>query len=76
MAKSERDGTAQNALISLGPWTAWTVLGAIDLALRHPHVPVVIKEQLGEIREQLSVLFDGTPGEEALRQGADPANDR
>jgi len=72
IAESERDGTADRATLCVGPFTAFCMIAALQVAVRHPVVSGSMKTTLRSIVDQLKPWFDGTPVEEALRRGDHP----
>lgn len=75
LAEAERDGTDGNATISIGPFSAFTLIGALQLAMRHPLMSDTQRFLLEEIVDQMMPLFAGTPGEQLIALGADPDSD-
>lgn len=63
------------AILHLGPWSAFVLIGALQLATRHPEMSPSQRDLIGQIIDQLRPLFTGTPGEQLLQLGNDPAND-
>jgi len=72
----ERDPDHERAVLFIGPYSAFVMIGTLQLATRHPGLSPTHLELLAEIIDQLRPLFTGTPGEALIRLGDDPANDR
>lgn len=77
LAVGERDGTMDKAVISIGPFSAYVLISAIQMVMRHggmeggPTVGV-----LASLRDQFLVLFpEGGPIREILAMGMDPERD-
>jgi len=71
----EQEGTSTTAKI--GPWSAFMLIGLVQLALRHPDVAGsagLTRVGHGFI-DQCTVLFANTPGEEIIRRGFLPQYD-
>lgn len=75
LALLEQEPDHQKAVIHLGPWSAFILVGALQLATRHPEMSPGQRELIGQIIDQLRPLFAGTSGEQLLRLGDDPAKD-
>jgi hypothetical protein len=75
IAELEQDPACHKATITMGPWSAFIAIAAWQLAMRHPDFSMAHAELVGNLIEQLSALFDGTPGAELLGLGSDPARD-
>jgi hypothetical protein len=58
--------------ISLGPFSAFTLIGLLQLSTRHPDLPPNIRKTAQEVYRQLYPLFRGTRGEEVLYKGEHP----
>lgn len=71
----EQDPSHEQAVIYLGPWSGFVMIGALQLATRHPDMSGTQRELITSIIDQLRPMFDGTPGEQLLRLGDDPAAD-
>lgn len=72
----ERDPDHERAVLFIGPYSAFVMIGALQLATRHPDMSPTHRQFLAEVIDQLRPLFTGTPGEPLIRLGDDPANDR
>jgi len=62
--------------ITLGPFTAFVLIGLLQLTLRHPHVEGNNRAVAEMIIGQLKTWFEGTPTESLLAMGDDPVLDR
>lgn len=78
MAVLEKNGLSpeQMAVISIGPFTALTLIGMLQLATRHPDMSKIQKTMVRDIIDQMRPLFVGTSGEEIIRRGDHPEWDR
>jgi hypothetical protein len=73
LAVAERYDTANKATVNMGPFTAYTLISAIQLVMRHPELSGPTAGILTEIRDQLLTLFDGDGiTREILAMGMDP----
>lgn len=75
IAALEQEPDCHKTTITMGPWSAFIAISAWQLAMRHPGFSPANSELVGSLIEQLSVLFDGTPGAELVRAGNDSARD-
>jgi hypothetical protein len=75
LAILEQDPGHEKATIRMGPFTAFTVIGALQLATRHPEFSPAQAKLIGEVIGQFGPLFKGTPGEMLLGLGGEPAFD-
>lgn len=66
-------GARQEVL--LGPYTALVLIGALQLATRHPSMNDHMRDQLGALIDQFRPWFVGTPGEHIIDAGNDAGND-
>lgn len=63
--------------LHIGPFTAWTLIGMIQLAARHPNFEgSPLMEIAHGFVDQFAPLFAGTPGEALIAKGWDPDFDR
>lgn len=74
-AALEQEPDCHKATITIGPWSAFIAIATWQLAMRNPDFSMAHAELVGNLIEQLSVLFDGTPGAELLGLGNDPDRD-
>lgn len=75
LAEAERDGTAEKTDIRIGPYAAFVLIAGLQLAMRHPDMSEAQLDVLRQIIDQMASLFAGTPGEQLLALGNDPASD-
>lgn len=75
LAQTEQDPRHERATIKIGPFTAFTLIGALQLATRHPEFSPDQARLIGQVIDQLRPLFAGTPGEVLLGLGDEPAFD-
>ena len=68
LAQAERDGTDDKALISIGPFSAFTLIGLLQLAYRHPGLSASQREIIRRIVADLAPLFGGVLAE-AVEEG-------
>jgi len=69
----ERDG--ERTTIAIGPFAAFSLIGMLQLVTRHPEIgdgQLIIAHS---IISDLATLFKGTPGEELVEAGNNPALD-
>jgi hypothetical protein len=71
----EQDPDTPRSSIAMGPATAFVMIGALQLALRHPEFSEQHISMVREIIDQLRPLFDSTPGEFLLGLGNNPDYD-
>jgi hypothetical protein len=70
------EAAGERTTLALGPWTAFVMIGALQLATRHPQMTPDHRALIGQVIDGLRPWFDGTPGEALLRLGDDPAYDQ
>jgi hypothetical protein len=63
------------ATIKIGPASAFVLIGALQLAMRHSDTAGRTRAMLAEIIDQLRPLFAGTPGAALLELGDQPELD-
>lgn len=68
--------TGERAPIAVGPFSAIVMIGALQLATRHPTMPDNHREMIGQVIEQFRPWFAGTIGEQIIDMGNDPEQDR
>lgn len=61
--------------VVIGPWSAFELIGALQLVTRHPDVAASTKNHMRAFGNQFSEWFKGTPAEEVIRRGWDPSFD-
>ena len=71
----EQDPGHDQAAVLMGPFTAFTVIGALQLAMRHPEFSPDQARLVQSFIDQCKPLFAGTPGEQLLGMGDEPAFD-
>lgn len=74
LRKEEAAGARQEVLV--GPYTALTLIGGLQLATRHPSMPPRVRAELLAVIDQFRPWFVGTPGEQIIDMGNDPELDR
>lgn len=72
---NELEAAGERTTVTLGPFTAWTLIGALQLATRHPEMDVRVREIIRDFCRQFEPLSAGTPGEEAIKRGYHPEFD-
>ena len=76
LGTAELEGRTEPIPIKVHPFSALMVIGALQLVTRHPGVDDVVKKPVLNVIDQLSTIFTGTIGEEIIRRGNDPTQDR
>lgn len=71
----EQEPDAQRAIIHLGPFTAFVLIDALQLAMRHPEFSESQAELFTQIIDQMKPLFAGTLAEQILEIGDHPEFD-
>ena len=71
----EADPDHDRTMVYLGPATAFVLISALQLAIRHPDMSDQIRGYLTVIIDQLRPLFSGTPGAFLLQLGDHPVYD-
>lgn len=74
LVKLEQAG--ERTTIAIGPFTAYTLIGMLQLATRHTRMSGQQRKIARGIYQQLYPLFVGTPGEESIRKGEHPEWDK
>jgi hypothetical protein len=72
--EAEAEGARQE--IAVGPYTAMIVIGALQLATRHPSANAYLRAELLAVVDQFRPWFVGTPGEHIIDRGNDPEFDQ
>lgn len=72
----ELEQKGERATISIGPYTAMTVIGALQLATRHPAMAGLPVKVIRNLVDQFKPFFEGTQGEELIKKGEHPEWDR
>jgi hypothetical protein len=70
----EKDG--ERTTVVLGPFSAMTIIGLLQLATRHPDMDRRTKDIARDLIHQMEPLFAGTEGEEIIRRGGHPEFDK
>jgi len=68
----EMEQEGERTTIQLGPYTAMTMIGALQLATRHPSMAGLPVKVLRDLVDQFKPFFEGTPGEELIKRGEHP----
>jgi hypothetical protein len=71
----EADPETPRAVINLGPFSAFVMICALQLAMRHPEFSPTQADLLAQIIDQMRPLFSGTIGWELLELGNHPEFD-
>ncbi len=71
----ELEQAGEQSELRMGPFTAFTVISALQLATRHPGMSEHQRSMIGAVIDGMRPWFAGTPGEELIRAGDDPARD-
>lgn len=74
LGELERAGARSR--VTIGPYSLFTTIGALQLVLRHPDLPDSIRSTLTELIGQWRAPFDGTLGESIITRGFDPDADQ
>ena len=64
----EQDPGHDQAAVLMGPFTAFTVIGALQLAMRYPEFSPDQARLVQSFIDQCKPLFAGTPGEQPSRR--------
>jgi hypothetical protein len=72
--QAEAEGARQE--IAVGPYTAIVVIGALQLATRHPSTTPHLRAELRAVVDQFRPWFVGTPGEHIIERGDNPEFDQ
>lgn len=75
LAQLEQSGDYEPAPVLLGPFTAYILIGVLQLAWRHPELSATHKQIIESIARPLSKLF-GPPLSDSIELGWDPAYDQ
>lgn len=67
----EIEASGARSTVAFGPYTALSVIGALQLATRHPGMFPEQRDQILEVVEQFRPWFAGTPGEQLIDMGND-----
>jgi len=66
----------ERATISVGPYTAMNLIGALQMVTRHPGIEPPMRKIMRELVNQFRPMFAGTPGEEIINRGDHPEFDK
>lgn len=69
------DMAGERSPVSIGPWSAMSMIILLQLSLRHPEVPTNVKNGALHFLGQLEDLFKGTYGEKIIAAGYDTSQD-
>jgi hypothetical protein len=72
--EAEAEGARQEIVV--GPYTAMLMIGALQLATRHPGASAFLRAELLAVVDQFRPWFVGTPGEHIIDRGNDPEFDQ
>ena len=65
----------ERTTLVIGPFSAFTMIAALQLATRHPGMTDSQRGTLRDFIDTAKTWLTGTPGEALLAAGDDPAND-
>jgi hypothetical protein len=71
----EREPGHDRATLLIGPASAFVLIGALQLAMRHPDMADRTRAMLAAVIDQMRPLFAGTPGAALLELGDRPELD-
>ena len=74
LARAELDGTAESAPVMIGPYSAFVMVAALQLAWRHPDLLGQMKDTIEQTGRQFQALF-GEPLAGYLELGWDISQD-
>jgi hypothetical protein len=74
LVRDEQAGRAKPGTVSIGPFSAFIVIGALQLAWRHPGMPPAHKEIIEGMARQMQGWFGGHLAAQ-LERGWDPSQD-
>jgi len=75
LALIEQDDPDSKVTIRLGPFTAFTLVGALQLTTRHPELAPKMRARVQGVIDDIIKAFEGQPAHAVLLLGNDPAND-
>lgn len=67
----ELEAGGARSQVAFGPYTALTVIGALQLATRHPAMFPSQRAEIHSVIDQFRPWFVGTPGEQLIDMGND-----
>lgn len=74
LARAELDGTADPSQVMIGPYSAFVMISALQLAWRHPDLPDHMRDTIEATARQFQVLF-GEPLAGYIELGWDISQD-
>lgn len=72
----QRELAGERGDFSIGPYAAMVMIGALQMATRHPEMTETSRNVLLSIVDQYRPWFAGTLGERLIDLGNDPTQDR
>jgi hypothetical protein len=69
-----KKGEFEPAVVTLGPWSAWVLVGALQLAWRNPAMPPKQRAVLEQLARPVQTCFSGLLAE-VLEEGWDTSKD-
>jgi len=72
----ELEEAGERVPVQMGPFTAISVIGMLQLALRHPEMTGPAAVAARGIIDQMRPFFTGTEGETIINMGDNPEYDR
>jgi hypothetical protein len=72
----ELEQAGERSTLSMGPYTAIMIIGAVQLAWRHPGMNPTMCSTLHDLIDQMEPWFVGTLGQEIIAKGWDTSEDR
>lgn len=72
----ELEQAGERTTIAIGPYTAITMIGALQIATRHPSMHGLGVTVLRDVVDQFKPLFKDTPGEDIIKRGEHPEFDQ
>lgn len=67
-----RDGAGKRINASIGPFSAYNLIGVLQFMLRNPSLPAIYRPVVRVYIDRFAALFKGTVGEESIRRGGHP----
>ena len=76
LAQAEISGTAEPVTVRIGPFSMFQLIGAVQLALRHPNMPASVREMVTNLAREFATCFnEGSIARQVVEAGFDPDND-
>lgn len=72
----DAEASGARSEVVFGPYTAMLIIGALQLATRHPGMTERQRTEITTIVDQFRPWFAGTPGEIIIDRGNDPGHDQ